>query len=208
MPAPWRRNTEAHSGPAHVDDRWARRVVDLLLASSAAGILVALSALSSVPALAQGAITPVRPDPTAWFQAPCQPDSSDDFGWTRHDLHGIRIRVPPGVRRVSVPNVDELHFRAGRATMRLRLHRDASELFTHYYRPDLTYKYCTDDIGGLLAEAVSFRQGIGFYGFAARWPDAERGEWLTVVIQGRTLDEVSWLRRALFTIVFPDERHR
>ena len=168
---------------------------------------VAMLALLPVVTAAQGAITPNRPNADAWFQDPCEPDSVDDFFWTRYDLHGVRIRVPAPARQVKVPNVDELHFRAGQAVMRLRVHRNASSLFAQYYTPDKTIRYCTGDIGGLFAEAISFRIGA-WYGFAARWPDADRGEWLSAVIQGRTLDEVTWLRRTLFTLVFPDERRR
>ena len=155
---------------------------------------------------AQGAITPIRTD-DAWFQDPCLQDSSDTFEWTRYDLHGIRIRLPREAQRVKVPNIDELHFRAGQGAMRLQLRRDASILFTEYNKPDLVHRSCVGDIGGLIAEVISFRRGT-WYGFAARWPDADRGEWLTGVIQARTPAEVAFFRRTLFTIVFPDERRR
>ena len=170
-----------------------------------AALLVAVSA-RSVALQAQGAITPIQ-DNNAWFQRPCLPDSVDTWGWTRYDLHGIRIRVPREARQVKVPNIDELHFRAGQASMRLQLARDASRLYAGYDRPDLVYRSCAGDIGGLLAEAFSFRVGT-YYGFAARWADADRGEWLTAIIQGRTPADVAFLRRTLYTIVFPDERRR
>lgn len=156
---------------------------------------------------AQGAIAPVPVDADAWFQAPCLPDSSDDWGWTRYDLRGMRIRVPPDVRHIKVPNLDELHFRFRRASLRLRVNRNASSLFREYATPLRMQRHCSDDIGGLLAEAVSFRNGA-VYGFAALWPDADRGEWLAAVIQGLSLPEVTYLRRSLFTIAFPDERRR
>lgn len=140
----------------------------------------------------------------AWFEEPCLPDTADSFFWTRYDLQGIRIRIPPGVRHVKVPSLDELHFRYGQAWMQLRMARDASKLFAAHYTPDLKRRHCSGDIGGLIAEVISL--GPPGYGFAARWPDADRGEWLAVVIQGSRLAEVTYLRRALFTIVFPDER--
>jgi len=142
-----------------------------------------------------------------WFNAPCLPDASDDFGWTRYALHGIHIRVPRGTREVKVPDQDELLFRVGSASLLLRLNVTASRLYAQYNMPDRVHRFCTDDIGGWIADAISFRRGAG-YGFAARWADADRGEWLTAVVEANTLAEVTWLRRALFTIEFPGERTR
>lgn len=164
-------------------------------------------AMTPIAVRSQGAITLAPDNQDAWFQQPCLGDSSDTFEWTRFDLHGIRIRVPRGARKVPVPGVDELKFQKGRATLRLRLHRDARALFREYNRPDYVYKYCQDDIGGLMAEAISFRSPIR-YGFAANWTDADRGEYLTAVITGATLQDVTFLRRALFSIQFPGERRR
>ena len=174
-------------------------------------VFLALAALviPAFAARAQGAITPLPDNAGAWFAEPCRPDSADDFEWTRYDLHGIRIRVPRQVRHIKHPSVDELHFRLGQSTMRLRLHRDASQLFAAYYTPQRTRRHCSGDIGGLLAEAISFGAGgASDFGFAARWADADRGEWLTAIVHGRRIEEVTLLRRTLFTIVFPDERRR
>lgn len=146
-------------------------------------------------------------NPNGWFWNPCLPDSVDTWGWTRYDLHGVRIRLPREAKQVKVPNIDELHFRAGQGSMRLQLARDASRLFAEYNVPERVHRRCDDDIGGLMAEAISFRLGT-HYGFAARWADADRGEWLTAIIEARTLAEVAFLRRMLFTIVFPEERRR
>ena len=171
----------------------------------------ALAALAMTPLAigGQGAITAAPNDAGAWFADPCRPDSADDFTWTRYDLHGIRIRVPREIRQVKQPSIDELHFRIGRSSMVLRLHRDASRLFAQVYSPERARRHCWGDVGGLLAEAISFGAGgANDYGFAARWPDADRGEWLTAIVHGRRLEEVTLLRRTLFTIVFPDERRR
>lgn len=162
---------------------------------------VALRAsLHTIRRMADDASSPTG-NPNAWFYAPCLSDSVDSFNWTRYDLRAVRIRVPREIRRNPMPEVNELHFKKGRATMRLRLHNDASQLFAAYYRPERTYKYCQGEFAGLPMEAVSFRDGN--YGFAARWPDADRGEWLAVVITAPTLAEVTAMRRALFTLTFP-----
>jgi hypothetical protein len=113
--------------------------------------------------------------------------------------------VPREARNVPVPLRDELKFQIGNGVLRLRLHPDARELYRQYYRPDLVYKFCQGDIGGLMAEAISFRSSVR-YGFAANWSDADRGEYLTAVIEGRSLEDVTFLRRSLFTIQFPGER--
>ena len=60
-------------------------------------------------------------NPDAWLYLPCAIDSVDSFTWTRYDLRAVRIRVPREIRRVPVPEVNELHFQKGRAKMRLRL---------------------------------------------------------------------------------------
>jgi hypothetical protein len=168
------------------------------------GLLLAM-AMASAHVQAQGVITPAPVDHGAWVNEPCLPDSVDSFFWTRYDLRGIRIRIPNGVKHVKNPSLDELHFRLGQATMRLRVHRDASQLFAEVYTPQNTRKHCWGDIGGLMSEAISLGGG-SWFGFAARWPDADRGEWLTAVIRGTRLSDVTSLRRTLFTIVFPDER--
>ena len=147
-------------------------------------------------------------NPDAWFYAPCASDSVDSFEWTRYDLRAVRIRVPRDIRRIQVPELNELHFRKGRATMRLRLHNDASQLFAAYYKPERTYKYCQGEMSGLAVEAVSFREGAGYYGFAARWADADRGEWLAAVVTAPSLAEATAMRRALFTLAFPGERRQ
>jgi hypothetical protein len=141
----------------------------------------------------------------AWFYEPCAGDSVDSFNWTRYDLRAVRIRVPRDIRRVPMPDVSELHFRKGQATMRLRLHNDASQLFAEYYKPDKTHKYCQGELGGFAVEAISMREGSN-YGFAARWPDADRGEWLSVVISAPSLAEATAMRRTLFTLAFPGEK--
>ena len=169
-------------------------------------LAVAISmAIAPVALRAQDALSPR--DPESWFQHPCQIDSVDSFEWTRYDLHGIRIRIPRNVRHVKHPSIDELHFALGQARMTLRLHRDASQMFAQQYRPDLTRRQCAGDLGGLMAEAISMGGG-SWYGFAARWADADRGEWLAVVISGPRFDDVTTLRRTVFTIVFPGERRR
>lgn len=168
-----------------------------------------LTAIVTTPVVtqAQGGTPPAQATRTAWYEEPCLPDSVDDFEWTRYDLHGIRIRVPREARSVPVPGGDELKFRKGQATMRLRLHRDAHGLFRDYRQPQFVHRYCTSDLGGVMAEAISFRQGFR-EGFAASWADAENGEYLTAVIVGSVTADVTFLRRALFTIQFPGERRR
>ena len=144
-------------------------------------------------------------NPDRWFHSPCDSDSVDSFNWTRYDLRAVRIRVSRDIRRVPVPEVNELHFQKGRAKMRLRLHNDASRVFADYYKPEMTFKYCQGEMAGLPVEAISLRLGSN-YGFAARWPDADRGEWLSAVVTAPTLADVTALRRALFTLAFPGER--
>jgi hypothetical protein len=141
-------------------------------------------------------------NPDAWFYSPCASDSVDSFTWTRYDLGAVRIRVPRDIRRVPVPEVNELQFKKGRATMRMRLHNDASQLFAMYHTPERTQKYCQGEFAGLAVEAISFRDN-GTYGFAARWADADRGEWLSAVVTAPTLAEATAIRRALFTLTFP-----
>jgi hypothetical protein len=144
-------------------------------------------------------------NPDAWLYLPCAIDSVDSFTWTRYDLRAVRIRVPREIRRVPVPEVNELHFQKGRAKMRLRLHNDASQLFAAYYKPELTFKYCQGEMAGLPVEAISLRLGSN-YGFAVRWADADRGEWLSALVTAPTLAEATAMRRALFTLDFPGER--
>jgi hypothetical protein len=142
-------------------------------------------------------------NPDAWFHAPCLGDSVDSFEWTRYDLRALRIRVPRDIRQVAFPDPNELRFRKGRATLRLRLHNDASALFAQYYVPDKTYRHCLGEMSGLVVEAISFRESASSYGFAARWQDADRGEWLTALVTAPTIAEATVLRRTLFTLVFP-----
>jgi len=143
-------------------------------------------------------------NPGAWFHSPCLSDSVDSFEWTRYDLRAVRIRVPREFRREPFPSPDELRFRSGQTTLRLRLRNDASALFAEYHRPGNTRRYCTGEIAGRAVEAISFGQAPSHFGFAARWADADRGEWLTAVVQGRSLEQVTALRRALFTLRFPN----
>jgi hypothetical protein len=145
-------------------------------------------------------------NPNGWFYNPCLPDSVDTWGWTRYDLRGLRLRAPREVRQVKVPNIDELHFRVGQAHLRLRLHNDASRMFADVNVSNKAYRRCYAEISGQLAEAISFKPGQTSYGFAALWPDAERGEWLAAVIQASRLEDATMLRRVLFTIIFPDKR--
>lgn len=140
-------------------------------------------------------------NPDAWFHAPCDSDSVDSFEWTRYDLRALRIRVPRDIRHVPYPDLNELHFQKGRARLRLRLHNDANKLFTEYYTPDKTYRHCQGEMSGRAVEAISFR--FRGYGFAARWPDADQGEWLAAVITAPTLAEATALRGTLFTLTFP-----
>jgi len=145
----------------------------------------------------------------AWFHAPCAGDSVDSFEWTRFDLRAVRIRVPRDIRRVEFPDPSELHFRKGRATLRLRLHNDASSLVSRYIESGSAYRTCQGEMAGLAVEALSFRESTrGSYGFAARWADADRGEWLGAVITAPTLAEATALRRALLTLQFPGTRRR
>ena len=137
-----------------------------------------------------------------WFGAPCLPDSVDDFGWALHELHGISLRVPAVFRREAVPSVDELHFRRGGSTLSLLLRPDASRIFAGYFESGTRHRYCEGEIAGRLAEAVSFRDGLD-YGFAVRWPDAARGEWLSAVVTARTAADATLLRQALLTLQFP-----
>ena len=168
--------------------------------------LLFLTVLWTVPAMAHSQAATVQPPPSDdWFHEPCTGETVDHWGWTRFDLHGIRIRIPPDVRHVKYPNRDELHFRYHRATMQMRLHNDASRLFARHYTPQNTRKHCWADLSGGLAEVISLGGG-GWFGFAARWPDADRGEWLAVVISGTDLAQVTYLRRTLFTITFPGAR--
>jgi hypothetical protein len=157
------------------------------------------------PATLSSQVAPSPRDEESWFQQPCLGDSVDSFEWTRYDLHGIRIRIPRDARHVKYPNIDELHFALGQARMTLRLHHDASRLFANQYRPESTRRHCTGEMGGLMAEAISLGGG-SWHGFAARWADADRGEWLAVVISGTRFEDVTKLRRTLFTISFPGER--
>lgn len=157
-------------------------------------------ALHTIQRTDEDASGPVA-NPEAWFYAPCLGDSVDSFEWTRYDLRALRIRVPRDIRRVPFPDPNELRFQKGRATLRLRLHNDASRLFMEYYTPDRTYRHCQGELNGRAVEAISFR--FRGYGFAARWPDADQGEWLTAVITAPTLAEAAALRRTLLTLRFP-----
>ena len=145
-------------------------------------------------------------DRDGWFWNPCLGDSVDTWGWTRYDLRGVRLRLPPDVRQQKVPSMDELHFRVGQATMSLRLHNDASQVFARVNMPDKRFKQCWGEFAGQLAEAITFKPGATSYGFAVLWPDADHGEWLAAVIQGTTFEDANKLRRALFAIDFPGRR--
>jgi hypothetical protein len=172
-----------------------------------AGILFTLVSIAIASAALPAQEPPSPRDPESWFQQPCLGDSIDSFEWTRYDLHGIRIRIPRDARHVKHPSLDELHFALGGARMIMRLHRDASQLFAQQWRPSLTRRYCAGELGGLLAEAISMGGGT-WYGFAARWADADRGEWLAVVISGSRYEDVTALRKTVFTLLFPGEQSR
>ena len=107
---------------------------------------------------------------------------------------------------MKVPNHDELHFRVGQANLRLRLHNDAGQVFAEVNNPGKTVRHCSEKISGQLTETISFRPGQTSFGFAALWPDAERGEWLAAVITASKVEDATLLRRVLFTITFPDKR--
>ena len=146
--------------------------------------------------------------PDAWYSYPCLPDSADSFEWTRYDLRGIRIRVPADIKRVPHPEPNELLFQKGRARMRLRLHNDASQLFAQYGQAERGVRVFTCELVGQLAEAMTFvgpptTGRAGTLGYAVRWPDADRGEWLTAVITATSMADATALRRTLFTIAFP-----
>lgn len=172
-----------------------------------AGILSTLISITIASAALPAQDAPSPRDHESWFQQPCLGDSVDSFEWTRYDLHGIRIRIPKNARHVKYPSVDELHFALGQARMTMRLHRDASQLFARQWRPEQTRRHCIGDLHGLMGEAISLGGG-SWWGFAVRWADADRGEWLAVVITGSRFDDVNALRKTLFTISFPGERRR
>ncbi len=159
------------------------------------------ASLHTIRRLSDEPSAPTR-NPDAWFYEPCASDSVDSFTWTRYDLGAVRIRVPRDFRRVQEPDINELHFRKGRTTLMLRLHNDASRVFAMYHTPGRTHRYCQGELAGLAVEAISFRDD-GSYGFAARWPDVERGEWLAAVVTAPTLAEATAIRRALLTLTFP-----
>ena len=142
-----------------------------------------------------------------WFWEPCLFDSVDTWGWTRFDLRAVRLRLPPDAKQRKDPDKDELHFRLGQATMSMRLHNDASQMFAKVNTAG-RFKQCWGEFSGQLAEAITFKPGPTSYGFAIIWPGADRGEWLTAVIQSGTLEDAAKLRRSLFAIVFPDKRRR
>lgn len=146
-----------------------------------------------------------------WYSNPCQGDAVDSFEWTRYDLRGIRIRIPPDIRHVPHPDPNELQFQKGPARMRLRLHNDASQLFAEYARAERGVLFCEGELAGRLAEAMRFvgPPTTGYaatLGFATRWPDADRGEWLIAVITATSLADATALRQTLFTLVFPGGR--
>jgi hypothetical protein len=154
---------------------------------------------------AQGAIAE-RPPATEWFMSPCTVDAVNANGWPEYELRGIRISVPAAYRLQKIPNRDELHFRGGQATLRLQVRLDANALFNQYSGPELRVRHCEGPLGGHIAEAVSFRAGLGWYGFVARWPDASGDEWLVAVVMARTLADATALRQTLFTLTFPGEK--
>jgi hypothetical protein len=166
-----------------------------------AAACVALLACASAGSPGEGARS--AGTPPEWFHSPCLEDSVDDFGWARHEVMGITLRVPAEFRREKVPAADELHFRRGRSTLDLYLRRDASRIFAGYlYSSEVGGRYCEGPIGGGLAEALSLREGSQ-YSFVARWADAARGEFLAAVIHGYTAEDATLLRKALFTLRFP-----
>ena len=166
-----------------------------------------LAAALACPHSRKSADTPLDA-PDAWYTYPCLPDSPDSFEWTRYDLRGIRIRVPPDIKHLPHPEPNELLFQKGPARMRLRLHNDASQLFAQYGQAERGVRVFTCELVGQLAEVMTFvgpptTGKAGTLGYAVRWPDADRGEWLTAVITATSMTDATALRRTLFTIVFP-----
>lgn len=178
---------------------WQLRVVPLLLVG---GLAAGCTRAGLARPTGESAATNTMPE---WFNAPCLPDSVDDFGWARHELHGVTIRVPTQFQRELLPSRDELQFRRGASTLRLLLRPDASRIFAGYAESGARYRFCEGELAGRLAEAVTFREGLDF-GFAARWADAARGEWLSAVIVARTAADATLLRQALLTLQFPGKR--
>jgi len=143
-------------------------------------------------------------NPAGWFFNPCLGDSVDTWGWTRYDLRGVRIRAPREVRQVKVPDQDELHFRTGKGSLRLRLHNDASKMFAELNVPEQVFRRCDANLSGQAAEVFSYGKPGGPFGFTARWADAERkGEWLVATLSAPNIEDATLLRRVLFTVVFP-----
>ena len=145
-------------------------------------------------------------NPAGWFFNPCLGDSVDTWGWTRYDLRGVRLRAPKEVRQVKVPDQNELHFRTGQGNLRLRLHNDASQVFAALDVPEQVFRRCDASLSGQLAEVFSFGKPGGPFGYAARWPDAEKGEWLAATLSAPNIEDATLLRRMLFTIMFPGKR--
>jgi hypothetical protein len=164
------------------------------------------AALSTVQAVKDDPTSEAGANPNGWYWNPCVGDSVDSWGWTRYDLHGIRLRAPNEVRQVKAPDQDELQFRTGNGTLRLRLHNDASKVLADLSVPSQAPRRCNMEVSGRPAEVISFGKPGDVFGFAVLWPDAERGEWLAAWLYAPKLEEATLLRRVLFTIVFPDKR--
>jgi hypothetical protein len=142
-------------------------------------------------------------NPTGWFYSPCLGDSVDTWGWTRYDLRGVRIWAPKEVRQVKVGDPNELQFRTGGGTLRLRLHNDANRAFADLGVPAQSPRRCNMEIAGRQAEVISYGIPGDIFGFAVLWPDAERGEWLAAWLYAPKAEDATLLRRTLFTLSFP-----
>ena len=118
-------------------------------------------------------------------------------------VRGVRIRAPREIRQVKATIKDELNLSVGKATLRLRLHNDSASVFAGLNVPQQNNHRCNANISGQAAEVFSFRPAENSWVFAARWPNAENGEWLEAVITSSNVEDTAKLRRTLFTIVFP-----
>jgi hypothetical protein len=158
-------------------------------------------AVLSANARAQSAVRGGLPD-EAWWEDPCIAiEPTGEPTGTRVALDALSFLAPPGLR-VSSRQMFEIELRDGQARVRMRLAPDGSALYREYDLVGLRYRYCQDEVAGRMAEAFSFRQGW-LHGFAARWPDVYRDEWLSIVILSPTREKTGQLRRLLSTIEFP-----
>jgi hypothetical protein len=173
---------------------------------SATHVLAIATLMVSIPLaslVAQGVSSSARADDEAWWENPCEvivPQETPTG--TRMALEAVSFLSPPGLK-VASRRTFELELREGQARVRMRLSPDASALYRPYDRPELRYRFCQEELAGRMAEAFSFRQGWQ-HGFVARWADAYRDEWLTIVIVSPTRGKTGQLRRLLLsTLEFP-----